>query len=109
MGVHVARHVYIHWKDVLEIRLVDITPPPRAVLQYITSNRELIDGAKVQFCMGNVLDQNNIHQAFVKVDVVFRCAGLVETGSILNRRRMKQVNVDGMHNVLEVSCKCGVH
>lgn len=108
LGVEIARHVYIHWRSTVEIRLVDVSPPPATVLQYITNNGGLKEGAKVIFYKADVLDRNAIRAAFVKVDVVFHCAALVETGSIMNRRRMKTVNIDGTRNVIGACSECGV-
>ena len=108
-GVEIARHVYTHWnRDTTEIRLVDIHPPPAVVLAYITNNGGVKDGPVVSFHRADVTDRNAIRGAFMRVDVVFHCASLVETGSIMNRKRMKHVNIEGTHNVIRACLDCGV-
>lgn len=108
LGVHIARHVYLHWKNALEIRLVDTSPATEAILQYITSNGGVRDGSRVSFCYGDVCELDSLRQAFGgKVDIVFHCAGLVETGSVINRKSMYRVNVDGTRNVVECCSDSG--
>ena len=111
-GVEIARHVYTHWstgsRATTEIRLVDINPPPATVLAYITNNGGTRDGPVVSFFRADVTDRNAIRAAFVRVDVVFHCALLTETGSIMNRLRMKHVNIGGTHNVIRACLECGV-
>lgn len=108
-GVEIARHVYTHWnRATTEIRLVDINPPPAVVLAYITNNGGVSDGPVVSFHRADVTDRNAIRGAFVRVDVVFHCATLVDTGSIVNRKRMRHVNIEGTHNVIRACLDCGV-
>ena len=108
LASHIAKLVYSHWKEVQEIRLFDRIPPQQALITSITGFTTTSDKPKVSYYPGDLLKSDDLLTAFVKVDVVIHCAAAVENGSVLTRREMKKVNVDGTRNVIQACLDCGV-
>ena len=108
LASHIAKLVYSHWKDVQEIRLFDRIPPQQSLITSITGFATTSDKPKVSYYPGDLLKSDDLLTAFVKVDVVIHCAAAVENGSVLTRREMKKVNVDGTRNVIQACLDCGV-
>ncbi len=109
LGSHIARLVYSRWGDeVAEIRLFDRIPPQQALITSITGFTGRQDKPKVSYYPGDVLKLNDLLPACVKADVVIHCAAAVENGSIINRRKMKEVNIEGTRNVVQACLDCGV-
>ena len=108
LGSHIARLVYSQWSEIHEIRLYDCRPPDASLITSITGYATSIDKPKVSYYPGDILDSDALSSAFVKADVVFHCAAIVENGSVVARRKMKKVNVDGTQNVIQACLECGV-
>lgn len=108
LGSHIARLVYSKWDEVKEIRLFDCIPPQQALITSITGFTGSQDRAKVSYYPGDILDASSLLPACVKADVVIHCAAAVENGSVINRRKMKEVNIEGTRNVIQACLDCGV-
>ena len=108
VGSQVARLVFSHWSEVQEIRLFDKAPPQQSLITSITGFTAPLDRPKVSYYPGDCLDSDSLLQALVKADVVIHCAGVVETGSVVARKRMKVANVDGTQKVVQACLECGV-
>ncbi len=108
LGSTIAKVAYKHWEDLAEIRLFDCCPPDREVISSITGFSPPRGKPKVSYFHGNVLDEDALMACFAKADAVIHCAAVVESGSVLARRRMKQVNVNGTHRVVQACLECGV-
>ena len=91
-----------------EIRLYDCSPPDSSLITSITGYTTSKDDPKVTYYPGDVLDNDALCTAFVKADVVIHCAAIVENGSMMTRRKMKKVNVDGTQTVVQACLECGV-
>ena len=109
LGSHIARLIYSHWSEVHEIRLYDCKPPDANLITSITGYATSRDKPKVSYFPGSVLDSEELCTAFVKADVVIHCAAVVESGSLVARRKMKAVNVDGTQKVVQACLECGIH
>ena len=59
-----------------------------------------IEDLEVEIIEGNVLDRNSLKRAFLGIEVVFHCAGII---SIIpgQREKLFQVNVQGVKNVVD--------
>ena len=108
LGSQIAKLIHDHWEDVVEIRLFDINPPEQSLVTTITGYATPSNKPKVTYYPGSVLDNDALTSAFVHANVVIHCAAIVETGSIMSRRSMKRVNVDGTQNVVQACLECGV-
>ena len=108
LGSHIAKIIHDQWDEIHQIRLFDVEPPDQSLVTSITGYATPPSKPKVTYHHGDVLDPNALAMAFVHADVVIHCAAVVETGSVLARRRMKHVNVDGTHNVIQACLECGV-
>ena len=109
LGSTIARLAYDHWDDLQEIRIFDQSPPDKCTLTDITGFSPSSSKPRISYYSGNILDEESVLGAFAKADVVIHSAAIAETGSILSRRNMKKVNVDGTHNVVQACLECGVH
>ena len=108
LGSTIAKIAYRHWDGLREIRLFDLNPPDRDVITNITGFSPPEGRPKVSYHHGSILDEDDLLSCFAKADVVIHCAGLVENGSLLLRKRMKSVNVDGTQKVVLSCLECGV-
>ena len=108
LGSAIAKIAYNHWEQLQAIKLFDSTPPDREVITGITGFSTTPDKPRVSYHHGNMLNEDDLLTCFAKADVVIHCAGLVERGSVVGRRRMRRVNVDGTHNVVQACLECGV-
>lgn len=108
LGSQVAKIIHDHWDDVVEIRLFDVNPPEQHLITTITGYATPQNKPKVTYIPGSVLNNDALLSAFVHVNVVIHCAAIVERGSIVSRRKMKRVNVDGTQNVIQACLECGV-
>ena len=108
LGSQVAKLIYNHWRGVEELRLFDCRPPDVTLITSITGYAAPPDKPKVSYHPGSVLNNDSLMCALVKADVVIHCAAVVENGSVLSRRRMKEVNVDGTQRVVQACLECGV-
>ena len=108
LGSAIAKLAYSHWDDLQEIRLFDLKPPDSSVISAITGFSPAAGKPKVSYHHGSILKEDDLLGCFAKVDVVIHCAALVENGSILLRKRMKTVNVDGTQKVIQSCLECGV-
>ena len=108
LGSHIARLIYSHWSEVHEIRLYDRRPPDANLITSITGYATSKDKPKVSYYPGDILDNDALTSTLVKADAVIHCAAVVENGSIVARRKMKKVNVDGTQNVIQACLECGV-
>ena len=108
LGSMIAKLAYNHWNDLKEIRLFDCRPPDQDIITNITGFSAPSGRPKVSYHHGDVLDEEALMTCFIKVDVVIHCAAIVERGSILSRRQMRGVNVDGTQNVIQACLDCGV-
>lgn len=108
LGSHIARLIYSHWSEVHEIRLFDRRPPDASLITSITGYATSKDKPMVSYYPGDILDDDALTSALVKADVVIHCAAIVENGSVVARRKMKKVNVDGTQNVIQACLDCGV-
>lgn len=109
LGATIAKLAYRYWEDLKEIRLFDLNPPQSSVISSITGFSSPIEGKpKVSYLPGSILKESDLLTCFAKADVVIHCAGLVENGSVLLRRRMRSVNVDGTQKVIQACLECGV-
>lgn len=109
LGSTIAKLAYRHWEELREIRLFDLNPPQRNVISSITGFSSPSEGKpKISYLPGSILEESDLLSCFAKADVVIHCAGLVENGSILLRRRMRSVNVDGTQKVVQACLECGV-
>jgi nucleoside-diphosphate-sugar epimerase len=61
----------------------------------------------VELVSGDVTDKQSLEVAMKDVDTVFHIAAYVELG-LVDEEKMRQVNVEGTKNVLEVAFKCGI-
>lgn len=108
LGSTIAKLAYERWDNLEEIRLFDSNPPDRSVISGITGFSTPAGRPKVSYQPGSVLDEGALLACFTKADAVIHCAAVVEKGSVLARRRMKSVNVDGTQRVIEACLECGV-
>ena len=108
LGSYIAKLVYSHWADVHEVRLFDRVPPHQSLITGITGFAGAQDKPKVSYYPGDVLDPDALLSACVKVNVVIHCAAAVENGSIMVRKRMKKVNIEGTRNIIQACLDCGV-
>ena len=110
LGSAIAKLAYQHWDEELrEIRLFDVAPPQKQVISSITGLSSPPEGKpKVSYHPGSVLEEADLLACFTKADAVIHCAALVENGSLLLRKRMKSVNVDGTQRVVQACLECGV-
>ncbi len=108
LGSQIARLIHEQWEDVIEIRLFDIVHPDQSLVASITGYATPSSKPKVSYYHGSVLDPNTLATAFVRADVVIHCAAIVESGSVMSRRRMREVNIDGTQNVIQCCLECGV-
>lgn len=110
LGSTIAKLAYLHWDEELkEIRLFDVAPPQRQVISSITGLSSSPDGKpKISYHPGSILEEADLLACFTKADVVIHCAGLVENGSLLLRKRMRSVNVGGTQRVVQACLDCGV-
>jgi nucleoside-diphosphate-sugar epimerase len=110
LGSTIAKLAYTHWgRDLKEIRLFDIAPPQKHTISSITGFSSPSEGKpKVSYHPGSILEEGDLLACFTKADVVIHCAGLVENGSLLLRRKMKTVNVGGTQKVVQACLECGV-
>lgn len=108
LGSTIARLAYSHWDDLQEIRLFDLKPPESGVISAITGFSPAASKPKVSYYHGSILNEDALLACFTKADAVIHCAALVENGSILLRRHMKTVNVDGTQKVIQSCLECGV-
>ena len=108
LGREVAKLIYAHWSGVQEIRLLDVAPPQQSVISGITGYGESRGKPRVSYCPYDITSVDDLRVCFAKVSVVIHCAALVENGSLLNRRKMKKVNVEGTRNVIDACLDCGV-
>ncbi len=108
LGSHIARLAYNHWEELREIRIFDCSPPEPDVITGITGFTPPPGKPKVSYHYGDLTDEDSLSGGFVKASVVIHCAALVENGSVLLRRKMKKVNIDGTHKVVQACLQCGV-
>lgn len=108
LGCEIAKLVYSHWSGVREIRLLDLVPPKQSVIREITGYADCSDKPKVSYCPGDILSVDALRVCFVKANVVIHCAAVIENGSVINRRKMRRVNVEGTRNVIDACLDCGV-
>lgn len=108
LGSQIAKLIHDLWEDVIEIRLFDINPPEQSLITTITGYATPSNKPKVTYYPGSVLDSDALVTAFVHANVVIHCAGIVETGSVMSRRNMRRVNVDGTQNVIQACLECGI-
>ena len=108
LGKEIAKLVYTHWSGVQEIRLLDVTPPQQSAITGITGYGESCGKPRVSYCPYDVTKVDDLRVCFVKVSVVIHCAAVIENGSIMNKGKMKSVNVEGTRNVIDVCLDCGV-
>lgn len=108
LGSMIARLAYDYWDDLQEIKIFDQNPPDKLTVTEITGFSPPSSKPRVSYYPGNILDEDSVMGAFAKADVVIHSAAIVETGSMLSRKNMKKVNVDGTHNVVQACLECGV-
>lgn len=110
LGSTIAKLAYRHWdEDLREVRLFDVTPPQRRIISNITGLSSPSGGKpKITYHPGSILKEEDLLACFAKADIVIHCAGLVENGSLLLRKRMKSVNVGGTQRVVQACLECGV-
>ena len=107
LASHIARLIYAQWQDVQEIRLFDLVPPQQAYLTSITGYTTGSNDPKVSYYFGDMMDCDTLIAAFAKADVVIHCAGVVDNGGVMTRRRMS-INPAGAKNVIRACLDCGV-
>lgn len=107
LASHIARLVYTQWQDVQEIRLFDPVPPQPDHLTTITGYTTNRDDPKVSYYHGDMMNADSLLAVFAKADVVIHCAGVVDNGGALTRRRMS-INTVGTKNVVQACLDCGV-
>jgi dihydroflavonol-4-reductase len=73
----------------------------------IHHNRSGLDGLPVELVNGDICDLPSLVAAMAGIDMVFHCAGFI---SILTTEteRLENVNVQGVHNVIEACLQSGV-
>jgi len=108
LGSLIAKLAYEQWEELQEIRLVDINPPEKSTVTDITGFSPPSSKPRVTYIPGDVLNEDSLLGVFAKADIVIHCAAIVETGSVVSRRKMKKVNVSGTHNVIQACLECGV-
>ena len=108
LGSSIAKLAYEQWEELQEIRLFDVNAPEKSTVTNITGFSPPSSKPRVTYVPGNVLNEDSLLGAFAKADVVIHCAAIVETGSLVSRRRMKEVNTSGTHNVIQACLGCGV-
>lgn len=108
LGSMIAKLAYEQWDELQEIRIFDQKAPEKSTVTDITGFSPPSSKPRVTYVPGSVLSEDSLLGAFAKADVVIHCAGIVETGSILSRKKMKEVNVSGTHNVVQACLDCGV-
>ena len=111
LGREIAKLIYTHWPGVQEIRLLDLIPPQQAAITSITGYGGSESGGrkpKVSYCPYDIMKVDDLRISFAKVSVVIHCAAVIDDGSVLNRRRMKSLNVEGTRNVIDACLDCGV-
>ena len=106
LGSIIAKIAYEYWDGLQEIRLFDQKSPEEKSTSNSTSGFH--SKPRVTFFHGSVMDENSLLGAFANADVVIHCAAIVESGSILSRKKMKEVNADGSCNVVQACLDCGV-
>ena len=108
VGCEIAKLVYSHWPGVQEVRLLDRVPPQQSLITSITGYSDGGGKPRVSYYPGDVLKADDLRVCFTKTDVVFHCAGVVDNGSVMTRKKMKKVNVEGSRNVIDACLDCGV-
>ncbi len=108
LGSMIAKLAYEQWDDLHEIRLFDRKAPEKSTVTDITGFSPPPNKPKVTYIPGDVLSEDSLLGAFTKADIVIHCAAVIETGSFLSRKMMKEVNVSGTHNVIQACLECGV-
>lgn len=79
----------------------------RVLLRRSSSTRG-IDGLDVQRCYGDIFDTEAVAAAMAERDVVYYC--VVDTRAELrDPAPLFKTNVEGLHNVLDVAAKAGLH
>lgn len=107
LASHIARLIYTQWQGIQEIRLFDLVPPQATHLTSITGYTINRDDPKLSYYQGDMMDSGTLRAAFAKVDVVIHCAGVVDNGGVMTRRRMS-INPAGTKNVVHACLDCGV-
>lgn len=107
LASHIARLIYTQWQDILELRLFDLVPPQQTHLTSITGYTTTRNDPKVSYYLGDMMDYGSLTAAFAKADVVIHCAGVVDNGGVVTRRRMT-INPAGTKNVIQACLDCGV-
>ena len=108
LGCEIAKLIYTHWSSVHEIRLLDLVPPQQSVIAGITGYGDSNGKPKISYYPCDIMKVDDLRVCFTKTDVIIHCAASVDTGSVINRRRMRKVNVEGTRNVIDACLDCGV-
>lgn len=108
LGCEIAKLIYSHWHGVHEIRLLDRVPPQQSLITGITGYADGNGKPRVSYYPGDILKIDNLRVCLAKTNVVIHCAAVVDDGSVINRRKMKRVNVEGTRNVIDACLDCGV-
>ena len=108
LGREIAKLIYTHWSGVQEIRLLDVTPPQQSAITEITGHGGTCGKPRVSYFPYDITKVADLRVCFAKTNVVIHCAALIDNGSIINRRKMKSVNVEGTRNVVDACLDCGV-
>ncbi len=105
LGSMIAKIAREHWNGLQEIRLFDQKSPEEHELSEFASATR---GPRVNFVLGSIMNEECLLEVFANADVVLHCAAVIETGSVLSRNKMKDVNARGSSNVVEACLKSGV-
>jgi nucleoside-diphosphate-sugar epimerase len=72
-----------------------------------TSNLSRLKNLDLELVYGDVTDQESLKEAIKDIDVIFHIAAYVELG-LVNEEEMREVNVEGTRNILELALDYGV-
>lgn len=96
----IGSHIVQNFQGKAEVRVLD---------NLRTGHRENLDGFKVDFIEGDILDKAVVAKAVEGVDYVFHLAAMVSVPESMDHpHEAVKINVEGILNVLEASAAAGV-
>jgi dihydroflavonol-4-reductase len=79
----------------------------KTVRALVNTNRQALDGLKIDVIKIDVRDAYSLYKAFSGVEVVYHLAGVISL-STNDWKNVEAINVLGTHNVVDACLQCGV-
>lgn len=72
-----------------------------------SSDLSRLENLDIELIYGDITDKNSLKEAIKDIDVIFHTAAYVELG-LVNEEKMRQINVEGTENILELALDYGL-